>query len=212
MERSGAYFSRKRFQSANQRGAPPRALPAVGLVPAVGLGPVIGLVLAVGLVLAFLVPLFPKQTPAGTALFHAPPLPAAITPFRDPTLFVDGHALSHDTECVRADGSFPCNGTPCGHRALLQPLFPPRAPDPQSDRNTPKPDDACWAGSPFQFSAFRRMESARPPGLRGAFLRISTGEWAPLPRSFTGNRRYLGAVRSFLHLRGDLERMCTRAI
>ena len=70
---------------------------------------------------------------------------------------------------------------------------------------------ACWVCSPFRFSLLCRIESARPLGLRGTFLRISTGEWAPLPRAFTGNRRYLGAVRSFLHLRGDLERMCTRA-
>lgn len=193
MDRSSANLSLKRFQSAHQRGAPPCAI------------------LAVGLILAFLIPLLPKQTPAGTGLFHAPPLPAVFTLFRDPALFTDHDLTSDDIEFTRADCPVPCDGMPCRRQTKLQPLSPPRTPDPQSDRNNPKPDGACWVCSPFRFSLLCRIESARPLGLRGTFLRISTGEWAPLPRSFTGNRRYLGAVRSFLHLRGDLERMCTRA-
>ncbi len=39
-----------------------------------------------------------------------------------------------------------------------------------------------------------------------SFLKVGGGEWVPLQQSFSGKRRYLGAVRSFLHFRGDTDR------
>ena len=183
-----------RFQGAQQRGAPLRAI------------------LTVVLALAFLVPLFPYQMQAGTSLISRSTLPAVFSVFRNSAPFTDDDFISNNAEFTRANGFVPCDGMPPGRRTQLQPLSSPSVPEPQSDKNNPKSDNVCRTGLPFRFSLFCRMKTARSPGLPDTFLRISTGEWAPLPRAFTGNRRYLGAVRSFLHLRGDLERMRTRAV
>lgn len=43
------------------------------------------------------------------------------------------------------------------------------------------------------------------------FLRVSSGEWVPLCRPFSGKRRDLGVTRSFLYFRGDLEQMRLRS-
>ena len=56
---------------------------------------------------------------------------------------------------------------------------------------------------------FKRVNTARL--LAHNFLRVGSGEWISLFRPFSGKQRDLGAIRSFLHLRGDLEQMRLRS-
>lgn len=79
--------------------------------------------------------------------------------------------------------------------------------DKESFRSKPlwKPESrntcASLRGKPFDPASF----------LARNFLRVSSGEWAPLSPPGSGKQQYLGAVRSTLHRRGDLQQSRLRA-
>ena len=128
-------------------------------------------------------------------------------------LICEDCSVLSDPEFTSAEVFVPCDGMRSGRRTKLQPPPSPRVPESDPDRRRPEPDKVFWHGtSPFRFTLSRRIESARLlMALPDTFLRIGTGEWVSLRRAFAGKKHYLGAVRSFLHPHGDLERMRARA-